>query len=240
MKKGTLIPLIIIITALLLLGILTVYLTLNFGDAAFSGGDEDLTAPFSFQTEPAVRTTAETPEPSRGFVQNNPLPPAPHLCIWVGDSRTLGMMRAVRDDCVYIGAAGEGYDWFSWYGESEMRAAISEHPGAPVIFNLGVNDYDNMELYLNRYSSLVSELADTDFYFLSVTPVDPSVSTSISNEQISDFNSHLKELFPDSYIDGYTYIMNHEIMPVDGIHYDKEAYQMLHDFVVQQLENAAQ
>lgn len=238
MKKGTLIPLIIIITALLLLGVLTVYLTLNFGDAVFTGGEANADVPFSFQTEPARPSAKEDPEPSQGFVKNNPLPSAPHLCIWVGDSRTLGMMRAVKDDCVYIGAAGEGYDWFTWYGESEMRAAISEHPGAPVIFNFGVNDYDNMDLYLNRYKSLISELSDTDFYFLSVTPVDPEAGTFISNEQITDFNNHLKEYFPDSYIDGYTYLLSNDIVPIDGIHYDKEAYQMLHDFVVQKLEEA--
>ena len=237
MKRGTLIPLIITITALLLLVLLTIYLTLNFGDEIFSDSETELTGTFSFQTEAAVQpSAAQDTKSSQGFVKNNPLPAAPHLCIWVGDSRTLGMMRAVKDDCVYIGAAGEGYDWFTWYGESEMRAAISEHPGAPVIFNLGVNDYDNMELYLDRYQSLVSEFSDTDFYFLSVNPIDPEASTFISNEQITDFNNHLKEYFPDSYIDSYTYLLSNGIVPIDGIHYDKEAYQMLHDFVMQQLE----
>ena len=238
MKKGTLIPLIIIITALLFLGILTVYLTLNFGDTIFTSSEAEADDPFSFQIETAEQSTEKNTEPGQGFVKNNPLPPAPHFCIWVGDSRTLGMMRAVKDDCVYIGAAGEGYDWFTWYGEGEMRTAISEHPGAPVIFNPGVNDYDNMELYLDRYQSLVSEFSGTDFYFLSVNPIDPEADTFISNEQIMDFNNHLKEYFPDSYIDGYTYLMSNGIVPIDGIHYDKEAYQMLHDFVIRQLEDA--
>ncbi len=236
MKRKTLFPLLVILAALLFLVILTIYLTLNFGDALFTGKEAEPETAFSFQTEPGIPASKEASGASQGVVQNNPLPPASHFCIWVGDSRTLGMMRAVRDDCVYIGAAGEGYDWFVSYGEEEMRAAISEHPDAPVIFNLGVNDYDNMELYLSRYVSLVEELSDTDFYFLAVTPIDPTAGLLITNEQIADFNSHLRETFPDSYIDGYTYLMSHEIVPIDGIHYDKEAYQMLHDFVINQLE----
>ena len=153
----------------------------------------------------------------------------------VGDSRTVGMQNAVKDDCLYIGASGEGYDWFISDGESRMRTAVKEHPDAPVVINLGVNDYDNMDLYMKRYRSVTEELSDTVFYFLSVNPIDPAICKNITNEQIADFNSHLQENFPDTYIDSFTYLMASEISPFDGVHYSEEAYQMLHDFVVQEI-----
>lgn len=259
MKKGTLIPLLIAASAFLFLIGLAVWLTFSFGDAFSREGENDPAQAFTFQTEASGRLAADgtadgslakdSPDLSlgrtsihdamkqQGVVISKETALPDHRYIWVGDSRTLGMMRAVKDGCVYIGAAGEGYDWFVSQGESEMRRAIAKYPEAPVIFNLGVNDYDNMELYLKRYSSLVSELSGTDFYFLSVNPIDPAVSQVITNEQIADFNDHLREAFPDSFLDSFTYLMANEVIPIDGIHYDKETYRMLHDFVIRQLED---
>lgn len=228
MKKGTLLTIAAIATAFLLLAAITIYLTVNFNDAVFTSSEADSTAEsdFRFETEPKQTDT------SSSEAQKSP---QNHFLIWVGDSRTVGMHDAVQDDCIYIGASGEGYDWFAASGESEMRAALKDHPDAPVILNLGVNDYDNMDRYLTRYRSLVKELPDTRFYFMSINPVEPTLCKNITNEQISDFNTHLKEAFPDSYIDTFTYIMVNEISTFDGVHYSEEAYQTLHDFVVQYL-----
>lgn len=226
MKKRTYLGIAAVITAFLLLAALAAYLTISFGDSIFTNGEAG-SAPesdFHFETEAKTAETAAAQDTD-----------ANHFLIWVGDSRTVGMRDAVNDGCLYIGAAGEGYDWFAESGESQMRSAIAEHPDAPVILNLGVNDYDNMDLYLKRYRSLAAELPDTVFYYLSVNPIDPSVCTNITNEQISDFNSHLKEAFPDTYIDSYTYLMISEISPFDGVHYTEEAYQMLHDYVLEQI-----
>ncbi|MFR3321316.1 MAG: hypothetical protein ACLTSZ_09500 [Lachnospiraceae bacterium] len=63
------------------------------------------------------------------------------LRIWVGDSRTLGMEQALDGATpdVFIGAAGEGYDWFAADGLPQLLSAMKAHPLSPIIFNLGVN-----------------------------------------------------------------------------------------------------
>lgn len=226
MKKQTYFWIAAVITAFLLLAALAAYLTVNFGDSVFTNGEAESASEsdFHFETEAKTAETAAVQESEPD-----------HFLIWVGDSRTVGMQEAVKDDCIYIGAAGEGYDWFAADGESQMRSAITEYPDTPVILNLGVNDYDNIDLYLKRYRSLAEELPDTVFYYLSVNPIDPAICKNITNEQISDFNSHLKEAFPDTYIDSYTYLMVSEISPFDGVHYTEEAYQRLHDYVLEQI-----
>lgn len=228
MKKGTILTIAAITTAFLLLAAVTIYLTVNFNDAVFTSSEADsaVESDFHFETEP--KQTDALASDTQKISQD-------HFLIWVGDSRTVGMHDAVQDECVYIGASGEGYDWFTASGESEMRAAIRQHPEAPVILNLGVNDYDNMDRYLTRYRALVEELPETHFYFMSVNPIEPTLCKNITNEQISDFNTHLKEAFPDSYIDTFTYILVNEISTFDEVHYSEEAYQVLHDFVVQYL-----
>ena len=110
------------------------------------------------------------------------------LRIWVGDSRTLGMEQALDGATpdVFIGAAGEGYDWFAADGLPQLLSAMKAHPLSPVIFNLGVNDYDNLSRYLALYRSLQKEHPAARFYFLSVNPIDPARCQNITNEEISD------------------------------------------------------
>lgn len=155
--------------------------------------------------------------------------------IWVGDSRTLGMQNAVDSNDLFIAAAGEGYDWFVADGLPQLKDALRVNPDLPVVFNLGVNDYDNMDLYLDLYVSLTEEYPDTCFYFLSINPIDPEICHNITNEEISDFNSHLCSLFPDTYLDSYTPIMANEITPIDGIHYSKEDYRFIYKYVSGQI-----
>ena len=158
---------------------------------------------------------------------------AEHQIIWVGDSRTVSLGKTVKDDCVFIGADGEGYDWQVKTGDALLRKAIKDHPEAQVVFGFGVNDYDNMNLYLDYYKKLIQEFPDTDFWFLSINPIDPARCEVITNMEIADFNAHLKEAFPDRYLNTFTWLMVNEAITVDGIHYDEPTNQALHDVVVQ-------
>ena len=156
-----------------------------------------------------------------------------HCFIWVGDSRTAGMEEAMaeaEDGCLYIAAPGEGYNWFISSGLPALTDTMEVHPDAPVILNLGVNDYDNLELYMDLYQELMEEYPDTSFFFLSVNPIDPAQCETITNEEIGIFNSRLKELKEDAYLDSYTYLMANEIATIDGIHYSQETYRLIHDY----------
>lgn len=180
-------------------------------------------------------------DPERGLSQSaakgsgTNVQSAPQLLIWVGDSRTVGMQNAMKNDDLYIAAAGEGFRWFEETGCSELEAAISNHPDTPVILNLGVNDYDNLERYLACYQKLVEAYPQTPFYFLSVNPIDPELCLSITNEEIAGFNAQLKAAFPEQYIDSFTWMRVQEILPFDGIHYTKEDYRSLHEYVTERL-----
>lgn len=179
----------------------------------------------------ALRESARNSEDRAASDANSKEP----FLIWVGDSRTIGMRDAMQNDNLYIGASGEGYRWFSESGLPELKQALKQTPDAPVIFNLGVNDYDNRDNYLALYRDIVSQYPDTPFYFLSVNPIDPERCKNITNEEIADFNAHLKNAFPDSYIDSFTWMMVEEVTTKDGIHYAEEDYRALYEYVVSKL-----
>lgn len=177
----------------------------------------------------ALETAAET-QPEETAEDSSEL-----FVIWVGDSRTLGMQNALKNEDLYIAAAGEGYNWFVDSGLEELRNAIRTYPDAPVVFNLGVNDYDNMDNYMDLYVSLLEEYPDTHFYFLAVYPIDPEICHNITNEEIADFNQHLLRLFPDTYLDSYSLIRAGEILPIDGIHYSKDDYRFIYEYAIKQI-----
>lgn len=166
---------------------------------------------------------------------NAPLPE--HHLIFVGDSRTVGMGEAegkLGDTCTYIGEVGEGYYWFSDSGLPRMENAIAQYPDSPVILNLGVNDPDQIDRYLELYATFADRYPTTSFYFMSVNPVTED-SVHINNEEIAAFNTQLKAAFPEQYLDSYTYLHIQEFTSPDGVHYSKDTYRMIHDFAVNQV-----
>lgn len=236
MKKGTILGIVLAVAALILLGLLAVYLTLQNQDEVFSSGptavESEAEAVLQSLVEPAREPSENTEASSEAASSQEDL-----FLIWAGDSRTLGMRDAVDNDDVYIGASGEGYRWLSETGLSQIRDAIRTYPDAPVVFNFGVNDYDSMEDYLELYQSLAEEYPDTHFYFLSVNPIEPTLCKNITNEEIADFNSHLQEAFPDTYIDSFTYLMVTETTTIDGIHYSQDDYRAIYEFAVQKIQS---
>lgn len=234
MKKGTITGIALAAAALIALLALAVHLTLHYKEDAFSSGstaeseaDAFLQSLHETEDEPATEAAA------RASVSAEDL-----FIVWVGDSRTIGMRDAMKNDDLYIGASGEGYDWLSEVGLPQVKDAILTYPDAPVVFNFGVNDYDNMENYLALYESLLEEYPDTHFYFLSVNPIDPEICQNITNEEISDFNAHLKQSFPETYIDSYTYLLVNETATIDGIHYSQDDYRAIHAFAAQKVAEA--
>ncbi|MDO4522605.1 MAG: hypothetical protein Q4B57_05590 [Eubacteriales bacterium] len=157
---------------------------------------------------------------------------AEHHLVFVGDSRTIGMRDAVMDSCIYIGAEGEGYDWFSSKGVNDLRQVLDADPVQKVIFNLGVNDPENISLYLTLYQELLTEYPKTSFYMMSVNPLDDNKGFNTTNAMIEDFNADLRESFPDHYLDTYSYLRNSGYETVDGLHYTENTYQQIHAFAV--------
>lgn len=158
-----------------------------------------------------------------------------HQAIFVGDSRTVGMGNAVNDTCTYIGKDGEGYNWLTSVGTSQLAAALENSPSLPVFLNFGVNDPENISLYIDCYRSLMQSYPDTPFYLLSVNPLSDNTEFNTTNEMVELFNATLKDAFPDQYLDCYSYLKENGFETVDGLHYTKETYQSIHDFAVHQI-----
>lgn len=232
MKKGTVIGIVCAVVSLLLLGGLVLYLTLQNLDTLLLEGST------SAESEAVAAVQAlyepDNEEHKEAETDSGSVSPGVTL-IWVGDSRTLGMGNAMKNEDIYIGASGEGYDWLYETGLSQLDSAIREHTDSPVIFNSGVNDYDNLDKYLTLYQTIAEEYPDTHFYFLSVNPIEPTLCKNITNEEITDFNNRLREAFPDTYLDSFTYLMIHETVPIDGIHYSEEDYQLIYAFAAEQI-----
>lgn len=165
---------------------------------------------------------------------------ASHRFIFVGDSRTVGMQAAVKeshpeDTCMFVAQSGEGYVWFRDTGMAQLEQCIAEDSSCPVILNLGVNDFKNIEDYIVLYQDLFDRYPDTDFYLLSVNPVMDELCTAVSNKDISAFNNRLKEVFPDRFLDCYTYLLSTSLETMDGLHYTSNTYNAIHEYVIEKL-----
>ncbi len=208
---------------------------LTEGDAA-PGETQNAEGTSSFV--PAQR---QTPEGTAASVKK-------HQIIWVGDSRTLGLRDALRkterkDDDVFVGKVGEGVHWFQEEGIGELADMIEQYPDLPVVMNLGVNDPQLINEYVVTYWDVIEEWPDTDFYILSVNPideefliedglVDESVFTDINSLNVARMNVKLKSEFGSRYIDSASYLKSDGFETVDGLHFSTSTYLKIHDFVV--------
>lgn len=160
--------------------------------------------------------------------------------IFVGDSRTVGLGTAVGISSKCIAKVGEGYDWFVSTGEVKLKKMLKANPTATVVFNLGVNDVANYDLYITRYKALMKSYPKAKFYFMSVNPIDKKYnwgwfSYSTLQSYIRKFNSAVKKAFPDRYIDCYTYLQKNKFETVDGLHYTTSTYKKIYNYVLKQV-----
>ncbi len=165
--------------------------------------------------------------------------------IFVGDSRTVGLQKAVGSRDVYIAKWGKGYEWFMESGILELKKTLKQYPYSAVIFNLGVNDLWNVEQYILTYQYLKTSYPKARFYFLSVNPVEETFLRANGlngrgTEEIENFNIRMKSVFNSFYIDSYHWMIQRNYVmdlpngcgTLDGLHYIEAVYQMLYDYVI--------
>lgn len=164
-----------------------------------------------------------------GEYMTSELPSIPYL--FVGDSRTVQMQNAVGcNDKAYIAKIGEGYSFFK-------NTVIPEIPqyagnGTKMVINFGVNDLGNAKKYIQLVNSNIDAWTEAGItvYYSAVTPV--GNGTTVSNEQIENFNAQLKEgLDPRViWIDSYTYLSQTGFSTADGLHYNSATYRNLYSY----------
>ena len=158
--------------------------------------------------------------------------------IMVGDSRTIGMQKAMAgrpDMFLYIGESGEGYSWLTDYALEQMDSAIKAHPDWPVVLNLGVNDTQLVMDYITLYQSFAGRYPDTRFFYLSVNPLTDE-SVNVTDEEVVVFNRYLKMAFPETYLDSYSMLKKEGFESADGVHYSDDTYRRIHEFIMEELE----
>ena len=208
MKKQTLLCLTLTLLGMVLLCSLAIYLK------ASDPSDELLAHTQKTQSEAdavieTLRRSVQQADEARTQETETESSDSP-LFIWVGDSRTVGMERAMKDGDCYIGAPPEkAITGFLPEGLSLMKKAIL--PGALqtlLSFSTSVSTITRTSTSTSLcIARCLKNTLIQAFITLSVDPIDPERCSAITNEEITDFNEHMKTLFPDTYIDSYTWMM---------------------------------
>lgn len=146
---------------------------------------------------------------------------------FVGDSRTVGLRYSATNSSKYVFIAKEsmGYSWFASEAVDTLRNHLNTHPKGAVVFNFGINDIGptgeaNVYNYISLYKKLEQEYPDTDFYYMTVNPVQNH--PSISNSAVEHFNSIVAQNFPNQIVDTYS---NIDFQFTDTVHYQTSTYR---------------
>ena len=156
--------------------------------------------------------------------------------IYLGDSRFVGMNNVIHmDEMDYtftVAKVGQGLRWLEDVAEDEIKDIIAGNPEIDnwiIITGLGINDYWNIDRYIEYYDSIDY----ADIILVSVNPVEKS-KCDVYGYNYSDlskgaimFNDKLKETdYP--YIDTYSPMIDEGFSTVDGVHYTKDTYQFIY------------
>ena len=157
--------------------------------------------------------------------------------VFVGDSRVVGMDMAVSSpDTSFIGKVSMGYSWMMSSAVPQLEKMLKSDPTMYVIFCFGINDLGNVGNYIAAYKNLIAKYKFTNFFFMSVNPVNYAVSTahgySVTNSQIEAFNSRLSEAMGFRYLNTYSWLKKKGFDTNDGIHYSLSTYKKLYDYTV--------
>lgn len=150
--------------------------------------------------------------------------------IFVGDSRFVGMFMYVDSDATVIAEVGKGYKWLIDTADAKLRAALTDD--STVIFNLGVNDLGNAAKYVDYINNLQAEFPNITIYYMSVNPVE---QTTVSNESIDAFNETISNGITATYLDTNTYLQKNGFSTTDGLHYSKDTYITIYDYVLSKI-----
>lgn len=151
--------------------------------------------------------------------------------IIVGASRIVDMSVAVNSsDTVFIAKGGEGYSWLKNTGGPRLMSYLNKNPNYTVIFQLGNNDYNNVNNYIKYYTNLLKKYPKTKFYFLDATP--GNGSGAAKNKKRQAFNAKIKSVFGSRCIGGYDYLMRSGFTTVDGVHYTADVSKKLYCYAI--------
>lgn len=186
--------------------------------------------------------------------------------IFVGDSRTVRMYQTLRtQNCVanltgvsFVASSGQGLSWLKsgdpsmGYGrllrEIKTANADTSHPAA-IVFNLGINDLENISEYIVYMRKIAPELQALNcrLFYMSLNPINSVMIDKkgfIHREEadVRSFNTQIRTMLGSvyTYIDTYNWLMqtgystdsgdNGQNSGIDdGLHYTVNTYKRIYD-----------
>lgn len=185
------------------------------------------------------------------------------MVYFVGDSRTLGLQKALTglapSNVKFIYGSGQGLTWFRKSGYSTLLRNIANQPRRmkkAVIINLGANDLDNYNSYIKYMKNVAKRFKayNCDMYYLSVNPVNSAMIqnyfgfVSRTERQVAVFNRAIRSGLCTGRNKYFTYIntcgnlqkygwisdrYNNGVF--DGLHYSDETYLRIYDYCIRTL-----
>ena len=153
--------------------------------------------------------------------------------LFIGDSRTVGLMQANTDraGAGYICEVGIGYDWLV----SKSGSLAPALPGTLLVVNLGVNDTGNCQKYIQFLNRKAPEWVALGYRpcFMTVNPV-TGACHSVAQGSVDAFNAQvLSSLSPEwSIMDTCSVLKAGGFGTRDGLHYDRDTYRKIYDMAL--------
>lgn len=194
----------------------------------------------SIITEELVDEEESTDE---AYVPDNILTNKNDNFIFIGDSRTVAYKGIVDIDkydfITFISEVSKGYDWLKDTAIEKLNTRFDTTDlSYNVVLNLGVNDLQNVDKYIDIYNELAEKNPKHNFFVVSVNKVDTEKMikngyATIENSQIEDFNSKMKKSLSDKihFIDTYSYFEDENLESNDGVHYTDETSNEILEYV---------
>lgn len=189
--------------------------------------------------------------------------------VFIGDSRTEYMKNALAragantNYVKFICKAGEGYSWLTGTAVPQLQELVKNDTNSilskktAVIFNFGVNDYNEYAKYAAYYKLIASSLEKKgcELYFMSVNPINRLMLSNTgradrSEAKIRSFNTYMQKNLPSSYtyIDMYSYLKATGYSFAsdkygagsidDGLHYTARTYKRIFTQCLRSLKNS--
>ena len=189
--------------------------------------------------------------------------------VFIGDSRTEYMKNALAragantNYVKFICKAGEGYSWLTGTAVPQLQELVKNDTNSilskktAVIFNFGVNDYNEYAKYAAYYKLIASSLEKKgcELYFMSVNPINRLMLSNTgradrSEAKIRSFNTYMQKnlLSSYTYIDMYSYLKATGYSFAsdkygagsidDGLHYTARTYKRIFTQCLRSLKNS--
>lgn len=163
--------------------------------------------------------------------------------IFIGDSRTVAYKEIVDIDkydfITFISEESKGYDWLNETAIEKLNTRFDTTDLTyNVVLNLGINDLNNVDKYIDIYNELAEKNTKHNFFVIPINKVDSEKMMKngynvIENSEIEEFNSKMKSSLSENihFIDTYSYFKDKDLETNDGVHYTDNSSNKILNYI---------